>query len=73
MLFNCFKYKMFVLKCFFNKIVKFTLANFWIWHQCSLKAGAVRGLQNGETSTAAKGLQEGKGGGGVVSEPRPSS
>ena len=64
MLFNCFKYKNACFEVFFNKIVKFTLANFWIWHQCSLKAGAVRGLQNGETSTAARGLQEGKGGEG---------
>ena len=39
MLFNCFKFKNVCFKVFFNKIVKFILANFWIWHQCSLKAG----------------------------------
>ena len=32
---------MLVLKCFLNKIVRFTFANFYIWHQCSRKAGAV--------------------------------
>ena len=39
MMFNCFKYKNACFEVFFYKIVKFTLANFRIWHQCSLKAG----------------------------------
>ena len=28
---------MLVLKCFLNKIVKFILTNFWVWHQCAGK------------------------------------
>ena len=41
MLFNCFKYKNHCFEVFFQQNCKVDFGQFLVWHQCSLKAGAV--------------------------------
>ena len=48
MFFNCFKYKNACVEVFFlTKLLSYFDKFYWIWHQCSLKAGAGQKMKSG--------------------------